>query len=70
MSFEKFGIVGAGVMGSEIAPISALSGQSSLLSDEARLPPRPLPRRMVAGGANDRRAGRGSHRHDSYGRRL
>ena len=34
--FEKIGVVGAGMMGSEIALMFALSGRPTLLSDQSR----------------------------------
>ena len=36
MSFEKIGVVGAGMMGSEIALMFALSGRPTLLSDQSQ----------------------------------
>jgi 3-hydroxybutyryl-CoA dehydrogenase len=36
IGFEKIGVVGAGMMGSEIALMFALSGRPTLLSDQSR----------------------------------
>lgn len=75
-SFEKIGVVGAGMMGSEIALMFALAGYPTLLSDASQeVAERAVARlhdgerQMVAAGYDGSKAGRGWHRYGSDGKR-
>lgn len=58
-NFQKIGVVGAGMMGSELAPMFALAGFPTQLVDVSR----------DAAGYDGRKAGRGWHRYDGNGKK-
>jgi 3-hydroxybutyryl-CoA dehydrogenase len=73
-SFQKIGVVGAGMMGSEIALMFALAEFPTQLSDVSRdaagrAMPRALLRQMVDAGYNGRKAGRGWYGYDGDGKK-